>query len=240
MKRKMKWLLPMVFVISMMMAFSAMAAPKLSKKTAVLYQNDSLSWNADTRTYDTTTQYYSDSSIYLKGASRKAKVISYESAQFEVKGTYITAGVNRNKFVIDLFTRMDDKGNDLLQPGTYTVKFKVRDKKKVYSYNLTVKVLNYMPRRITYLKVGKQTFRSVFKQKNAGCITIALPTGRQTIKFATPKGYRKASYFAIMRGSKFYSYRNGKKMTLKKGDILLLNYSLKSWAKDSSIYIRVE
>ena len=28
--------------------------------------------------------------------------------------------------------------------------------------------------------------------------------------------------------------------TLKKGDILLLNYSLKSWAKDSSIYIRVE
>ena len=130
MKRKMKWLLPMVFVISMMMAFSAMAAPKLSKKTAVLYQNDSLSWNADTRTYDTTTQYYSDSSIYLKGASRKAKVISYESAQFEVKGTYITAGVNRNKFVIDLFTRMDDKGNDLLQPGTYTVKFKVRDKKK--------------------------------------------------------------------------------------------------------------
>ena len=251
MKRKKVFLLPLILLFTMLMACSAFAKPKLSTKSITLYKFEEPKWldNGKTSMTKKNAQYWADyGRIIVTGVSMDAEV-SCSSKKFDVAGSYPDFGYYKNKYTIsvELKWKYDPFRQVKVKAGKYSLKLKITDNGQTYSYTIKVYVRNYQPQCIKYLKVGSKTYRAAFRKRNAGYITMSLPKGKKKITYSCPKGFVKqpgvSDYpgFSIIRKGKYIGYyKNRSKVTLKKGDILCIEYTWKTWAKSGVLYIKVK
>lgn len=246
MKRKIRFLLPLVLLFVMVMACSAFAKPKLSAKSITIYKFESPKWldNGKLSMTKKRADYWADyGNIKVTGVSKNAKV-SCNSKDISVEGTYWTFGYYKNKYTISAGLKEDPETFEQIKvkPGKYPVTVKIRDGENEYSYKISVYVREYQPRCISYLKVGSKKYTAPFKKKNAGYIAMKLPKGKKKITYSCPKGFYKnyLNFTVYRKGKKAGNYKNGSVATIKKGDIIQLEYAWKTWAKGGQFTIKVK
>lgn len=227
MKKRSRFLLPLVLLMMVLMAGAACAAPRLSTRAISLYKYEEPRFVDDGYSMTKKSVFYDSygEEIAVTGVSKKAKVSTY-SKKFMVEGGYDRS---KGKYTFVVNPKWTDTSQVKVKPGKYPLTVKIKDRGKTYSYKITAIVRNYLPRCISYLKVGNKIYRSAFRKRNAGYITMILPKGKKKISFACPSGFVKVSgenSFEIIRsGDIIGCYKMGDKVTLKKGDILGLHYS---------------
>lgn len=219
----------MVLLLMLVMAISAQAAPKLSRSTVTL-QRTASPRNASFTKFE---YFYSpDNDVYISSLSESAYVTSVTS-----KNNWIS--LEGFKYPGSSQFSVMIQADPSIKAGTYPVTFKVKDGSKTYSFKLTVKVKKYLD-VIKSLKIGNKSYNSALA-KSAGFITLKLDKfGSQKITYSCRKGYLGSTFTVIRNGKWSNPYKNGSTVTLKRGDVIALDYRKSSWQKSDSFYVLVK
>lgn len=126
---------------------------------------------------------------------------------------------------------------------TYKVKLNVVNNNKRISVGpVKIRFRNNLAKTISYLKIGNKKFTTPFRSSNSNKIIDlkGVPTGKPVkITFKTSGQLKNAKYFCILRTRK--AYKNGSKVVLKKGDVLMIvdKYEFGNYIGSVPIFINV-
>ena len=241
MKQKKRYLLPLIALLTLLMAGSASAKPRLSAKTVtfspvgyVFYSNSG---------YQMGISYEPTSQIYLLGGNKDAFIpADVLSTKEYVFNFYYGGRVRNGKLPLAIsMSRLPHQYSDSSFGGaiyespyepnkTYTKKIRVYNDinyEKYSSVTLKVRIRNDLAKTISYLKISNKKFTAPFRSsKSRGVIDLkGVPTGKKVkVTFKATGKLKNAKYFYILRTKK--TYKNGSKVTLKKGDVLMIGGKL--------------
>ena len=242
MKQKKRYLLPLIALLTLLMAGSASAKPRLSAKSVTFspvgYVSYSKSGNQMGISYEPT------SSIYLLGVNNGAMiptdVLSTKSHVINFYGDGKNGKLRLGMYGNGPEAQQYQYSGTIFGGTVYGIAYEPNKtyKKKILFYNdktyekfssvtLNVKIKNDLAKTISYLKIGNKKFTSPFRSsKSRSIIDLKnVPTGKPVkVTFKTTGKLKNAKYFYILRTKK--TYKNGSKVTLKKGDVLMIGGKL--------------
>ncbi|MCC8044660.1 MAG: hypothetical protein LIP12_04075 [Clostridiales bacterium] len=198
-------------------ASAASKAPSCEKTQTVYVQ----SWGDGY--YEATTL---SREIYIKNLSSSAKITSVKSNK---DGLYVFSRWNNDGTGIKSVSIGDSEANTM-KPGT-SAKITIKVKQNGKTYTLTCKVTFKKASDYSKVSIGGKDYTS---KANANVnVTIAKPSTAVKISVKMKSG-RKLVSIELMRNDKIKTVKNGSKVTLKSGDILMISYKYTTKPKNYS------
>lgn len=249
MKMKKRFLLALILLFSLLMAVSAFAEPRLSTSTVTISPTGCVNYYNSPYTMGISYAYV-PTSLYALDVNRNINitcdnVLHLKTHAFSVGGAMGLCKQGKMPVEVDFYC---ENGRTTyyrgpLGAGTYihvspyepnkTYKIKVMFRKEnrfgelICSQILKVKVKNDLAKTISYLQIGNKKYTTPFRSSKSNDIIDlkGVPTGKPVkITFKTAGKLKNAKYFYLLRTKK--AYKNGSKVTLKKGDVLMIGNKL--------------
>lgn len=268
MKQKKRFIFPLMLLFIVMIAGSAFAAPKLSKKTVILQRYTSVGMSPSGSNSVANSLYTepgtaaTQTPVYVDGISKDAvlltKKVKVGGKNFSL---YLKYSDYYDKFYLEygwhggkVYSIWKDNRylslwfTDYLKAGKYKVKVRIKDRGTIYTFPLTFKIENKIKNSITSLQIGNRTYKKEFQGDNVTIVRINTTVNKRVkVKFNTTPAYKSYNKIVVITPPKnakqrttIKIYRNGAKIKLKPRDIICLAKSkYDEWSPDEETLIPV-